>query len=558
MRSLTIWAILATSFLLAACSSAHSGSNGVLNQEQSGPIVHTPVGSVRGTSLGNVRSFKGIPYAKAPTGDLRWKPPVAAPSWPDTREATDFGASCVQLSSNPAASSIYADDIGPTSEDCLSLNIWAADDAKDAPVFVWIHGGALVSGGTRFGMYDGSSMADEDIVFVSINYRLGPLGYLAHPELSSESPRGISGNYGLLDQIEALRWVQDNIAAFGGDPDNVTIAGESAGALSVMYLMGSPDARGLFDRAISQSGYMISSPELKTTAHGHVPAEAQGKWLQHKLGAESLAELRAMDSQALTDRAIASGFLTWGTIDGQLLPRQTAEIFARHEQAGVPLLAGYNSGEIRSLRRLLAPPPEGPAEYRQRIEARYGDLADDFLKLYPASNIDESMLAATRDAMYGWTAERMVRDQTAMGQNAWLYLFDHGYPAAEQQSLHAFHAAEIPYVLGNTDRVTGNWPAIPRNPAEQQFADRIFQYWVSFVRGETPSARGAPDWLPYRDTRQIMIFTDDFSVRSGGIGAAYDLQEQIVCRRRVDGMIPWHWNVGIASPRNPGPMAECK
>ena len=542
---------------LAACVTAPKPStdSGV---EKAIPIATIAQGSLSGSAQGGIATYKGIPFAKAPIGDLRWKAPVEHGGWNEVRDATRFGDSCVQIAASPTANSIYAEDPSPMSEDCLFLNIWAKEGARKAPVFVWIHGGALVSGSSKFGMYDGTRMAEEGVVFVSVNYRLGPLGYLAHPALSAESADGVSGNYGLLDQIAALRWVQKNIAAFGGDPERVTIAGESAGALSVMYLMASPAARGLFGRAVSQSGYMISSPELNRAAHGHVSAESQGLWLQEKLAAADLAAMRRIDGAQLTQQALAAGFLTWGTIDGKLIPEQTYETFRRGEQAPVPLLAGFNSGEIRTLRRLLPPEPESGAAYRSTIEASYGDFATRFLDLYPATDIEESMLATTRDALYGWTAERMVRDQTTIGQNAWLYLFDHGYPAADEAGLHAFHASEIPFTLGNTDKITPNWPQIPDTPSEREFADKLFSYWVSFTRGETLAPVGAPAWPAFGREGNVMVFTDRFTRRSGGMGPAFALQDELVCRRAADGSLSWHWNVGIASPENPGPQPSCR
>src|SRR5690606_5646839 len=241
-------------------------------QADADPIVDAPAGKLRGEALDGLHVFKGIPYALPPTEALRWKPPRPMPAWQDTRDATRFGPACIQPKPRPV--SIYAHELPATSEDCLFLNIWTPADARGAPVFVWIHGGALTSGASSEPMYDGAKLAQRGVVFVSINYRLGVLGYLAHPALSAESRRNISGNYGLLDQIAALRWIQNNIASFGGDPNNVTIAGESAGALSVMYLLAAPDARGLFAKAIVQSGYMISAPHLRESPHGDVAAES--------------------------------------------------------------------------------------------------------------------------------------------------------------------------------------------------------------------------------------------------------------------------------------------
>jgi hypothetical protein len=261
-------------------------------------LVETPAGKLRGETTGTLNVFKGIPYALPPVGGLRWRAPAVMSPWTGVRDATQFGAACVQPKPRP---SIYSDDLAAVSEDCLFLNVWTTPGARKRPVFFWIHGGALTSGSSSERLYDGAQLAARGVVVVSINYRLGALGYLAHPQLSAESPQRVSGNYGLLDQIEALRWVQRNIAAFGGDPANVTIAGESAGGLSVMYLMASPQARGLFSRAIAQSAYMISMPELKRAHFGEQAAEAIGSRVASALGSPNIADLRSMDAAKLTD-----------------------------------------------------------------------------------------------------------------------------------------------------------------------------------------------------------------------------------------------------------------
>ena len=520
------------------------------------PVVDAPAGAVRGEAGEGVAVFRGVPYALPPTGWRRWKPPAEMPRWREIRDATRFGPACHQPTAR--GTSIYAPAESPTmSEDCLSLNIWAPEGVSEAPVFVWIHGGALSTGASSEAMYDGARMAaSQGMVVVSINYRLGVLGYLAHPELSAESRQDISGNYGLLDQIAALRWIEANIAAFGGDPDNVTIAGESAGALSVLYLMASPGARGLFDRAIAQSAYMISTPELRSRRYGDPPAEGVGVWLQTQLGLTNLAELRAMDAQTLTTRALATGYMPWGTIDGQILPEQLVQIFDRGEQAPVPLLVGFNQGEIRSMRALAPPAPASAADYEAAIRSRYGDLADAFLGVYPASDLGESVLAATRDALYGWTAERMARRQTALGQPTFVYLFDHGYPAADEADLHAFHAAEIPYVFGGLDRTPPRWPAIPDTPEERGLSDAMMAYWASFARDGVPTAPDQPAWPAYDQARSYMAFEAGPVARERLMPGMFELRETEVCRRRVTGGTPWNWAVGVvAAPLPPAALA---
>jgi len=519
-------------------------------QISAGPIVKTSAGAIEGVVEGSLRVFKGIPYAAPPIGEARWRPPQPAANWSGVRAATEFGPACTAPARR--VESIYSQDIAPFSEDCLVLNVWAPSDADNAPVFVWIHGGALWNGSTKESLYEGTHLAETGIVVVSINYRLGVLGWLAHPELSAESPLGISGNYGLLDQIEALRWVQANIKAFGGDPSNVTIAGESAGGLSVMFLMASPEARGLFSRAVAQSAYMVSLPALKEGRFGQQAAEVSGVALAAALQAPDIAAMRTMDAQTLANGAAAARFLPMGTVDGTILPRQLVETFDRGEQSPVPILAGFNSGEIRSLRVLAPPPPASADEYEAAIRDRYLDLADDFLQLYPSSDMQESIFATTRDALYGWTAQRLVKKQTALGQPSFLYLFDHGYPAADDMGLHAFHASELPYMWGNLDRTPPNWPKIPDTPAEKALADAMVGYWSSFVRDGWPTATGAPDWPSYGSSQSFMLIGETPEPSENLMPGMYELNESVICRRRVDGNIPWHWNVGIISPPLPG------
>jgi para-nitrobenzyl esterase len=376
--------------------------------------------------------------------------------------------------------------------------------------------------------------------------------------LSAESPDNVSGNYGLLDQIEALRWVKNNIGAFGGDAANVTIAGESAGALSVMYLMATPVARGLFHKAVMQSAYMVSASELRTATYGGFAAEAVGTWVADKLGATDVADLRSLDAAKITDAASAVGYFPFFNIDGRILPRQVIDAIDRGELAKVPILAGFNSGEIRSLRALASQPPADAATYEKEIRDRYADLSGRFLELYPSSNLPESLLATVRDALYGWTAERLVTRQTALGVPSFLYLFDHGYPAADSAGLHAFHASELPYVFGTAARTPPLWPAVPTTPEEIRLSDAMASYWATFARSSVPIATGHPQWPAYGTERAYMAFESVPRPKVHLMPGMFEFNEQVVCRRRAKGGIPWHWNVGLASPPLPPEAPQCR
>jgi para-nitrobenzyl esterase len=303
---------------------------------------------------------------------------------------------------------------------------------------------------------------------------------------------------------------------------------------------------------------MVSAQELRTATHGGFSGEAVGLWLQEKLGAGDLAGLRSLDGQQVTDVAAANGFFPFFVVDGRVLPRQVVEVFDRGEQAKVPLLAGFNSGEIRSLRALAPAVPADAATYEKEIRARYADQAEAFLKLYPASDLQESIWATTRDALYGWTAERLMRKQTALGAPSFLYLFDHGYAAANEKGLHAFHASELPFMFGTLDRTPVNWPKIPATGTEQQLSRAMLDYWASFARTGAPAASGQPPWPAYGAARAYMAFEDAPVAKTGVMPGMYELNEQVVCRRRAQGGIPWHWNVGLVSPPLPAEAAQCR
>jgi para-nitrobenzyl esterase len=519
-----------------------------------------PVQTTHGTVVGRVLPgvdltvFKGIRYAQAPTGELRWKPPVPAAAWADSHSAEDFGPACIQPSS--ASGSIYADLPPRMSEDCLFLNVWKPTGAARAAVMVWIHGGSLRSGNPASGMYDGSQLARQGVVIVTVNYRLGALGYLAHPELTAESSHGSSGNYGLLDQIEALRWVHDNIARFGGDPDKVTVFGESAGALSTIELMASPLARGLFQRVIIQSGYMVSNMELQRPSFGQPAAEAVGEYVAEKLGATNLAALRAMDATKLMEQSYAAGYDPQATIDGWVLPRQIVDTFDRGEQARVPMIAGFNGGEVRSLRFFLPPLPKTAAEYEAMVRKIYGDLADKYLQLYPGTNIEQSALTAARDAFYGWSAQRLVRKQTQLGVPAYLYFFEHQYPAQVALHLEAFHASELPFEfgrIGSNGKLPPYWPKPPDDAVEHGISAAIIGYFTSFASSGKPTAHGEPTWSPFATANAFLDIRDKPYAAENPLPGTYDLHEEVVSRRRAAGTQSWYINVGLNSQVVPAP-----
>ena len=420
----------------------------------------------------------------------------------------------------------------------------------NAPVIVWIYGGSLVFGGTSEPYYDGRTFAARGIVFVSMNYRLGVLGWLALPALSAESPHGVSGNYGLLDQIAALKWVQRNIAAFGGDPDNVTIMGESAGGLSVAYLLASPLARGLFQKAIGESLGIYSEPELKKADHGLPSAEETGTRIAKDLHAADLEALRAMDATTLNMAALRAGFDPTGTIDGWSLARQLVDTYDRKEEAHVPVLMGFNAGEIQTLPGFLPPLPSSSVVYENEIRKRYRDLAPEFLRLYPPRDVRASMMAAGRDAIFGWGAERIVRDEAALGEPSYLYFFDHGYPAARAMGLHAFHASEIPFVFGRIGPgapMLEYWPRA-QGADEEALSNAMIAYWTSFARSGDPKAPGQPDWPTFAPHKSYMHFARRPEVATDLMPGMYTLNEEVMERRRRAGNQQWRDDVGVAAP----------
>jgi len=515
-------------------------------------LAHTVDGDLAGLDLADgCIAYLGIPYAQPPCGALRWRPPLKVAPWSGVREATRFGAACVQPPTLPE--SLYRDEPARMSEDCLFLNVWKPARAAGAPVMVWIHGGSLRIGHAGSSLYDGRALARRGVVVVSLNYRLGIFGFFAHPQLRAESPHESCGNYGLLDQIAALHWVRENIAHFGGDPAQVTVFGESAGAASIIELMTSPLARGLFQRAIIQSGYMVWHPDLTRASCGQPSAEAAGAALAGKLGAADVAALRAREAGELCAAAASAGFIPQAIIDGWVLPRQIVEVFDSGAQAPIPLIAGFNSGEVRSLPIFLPPLPQTEPEYRSRVAALFADLAGRYLEFYPGPDIKESALRAARDAFYGWSAERLVRAQGRLGQAAFLYYFDHDYPQAVARDLAAFHGCELPYefgTLGARAALPPNWPPPPDEPRERALSAMIMEYFTGFARTGTPQAAGGPAWQPFGADHAFLQLRDGARMASPLLPGRFELHEELIARRRRGNQY-WFVNVGLASPPLP-------
>jgi para-nitrobenzyl esterase len=358
--------------------------------------VRTESGVVEGKQAGPVQIFLGIPYSAPPVGELRWKPPAPAAKWTGVRKATEFGAHCMQ---GPVYGDItFRDSSG--SEDCLYLNVWTPAKTSEArlPVMVWIHGGGFQAGSTSETRQDGEQLAQQGVVVVSMNYRLGIFGFLVHPDLAKESKRNSAGNYGLLDQVAALQWVHQNISAFGGDPSNVTIFGESAGSFSVSALMASPVAKGLFQKAIGESGAAFSSASLLFEPLT-IREDKDSKLVSSTLGLQSVAELRAVPAQKLLDSFFKPGgdnnFAFDPDVDGYFLPESLPVIFAAGKQNDVPLLAGWNHDE-GSYEVVFSPQKPTVDSMKSTAEKEFGAKAAEFLRLYPA-NTDAQALRSMED-----------------------------------------------------------------------------------------------------------------------------------------------------------------
>lgn len=471
-------------------------------------LAETSHGVLQGVSLNNkVDVFRGIPYAAAPIGDLRWRLPQPLDAWEGIREAEDFGPECMQPRSPEAG--------GPRmSEDCLYLNVWKPVGSKGPyPVMVWIHGGAFQFGSGSSDYYDGTKFAESGIVLVTINYRLNLAGFFAHPALSEENEHGISGNQGIHDQLAALKWVRENISAFNGDPDNVTIFGESAGSMSVCYLVATPLSKGLFHKAIGQSGGCfnkhptldgeLENPESTAgefSGGGHAVGEAVAQVLgTTKTGAEAIAELRAKSSLELGGALMGSGrSMSWRSIyvDGYLFPDQMRNLVSSGRGNVVPAIVGSNTDEGTTLYYNL---PENEIEvWKANIRENMDENADKFIELYMKDAMESTRTASQQmisDTTFAWEMRTWARLLTQQDVNAYLYVFSHAAPfqmpnAEPTRSLGAFHAAEIAYAFNRSNEDL--W-----NDDDRKVANLLHSYWVNFAKTGTPNGTGLPEWTTY-------------------------------------------------------------
>jgi len=511
-------------WLLAACSGPDTSLD----------TVHLDSGPISGAQEDGVWSFKGIPYAAPPVGDLRWRPPQPVATWQRTRACTAYGPACPQ----PAGGAESYFDVGQQSEDCLYLNVWspARSSTESRPVMVWIHGGSFVSGAGSMDVYNGRNLATKGVVVVTINYRLGALGFLAHPALSKESARGVSGNYGLLDQLAALQWVQRNIAAFGGDPTRVTVFGESAGAISILDLLVSPLSEGLFHRAIAESGILLDAGFGVSTTSDLAPAEKAGEDFARSLGVDTdgdvAAQLRALTPEQLlaadpAPTTLLESGLTWKPVaDGYVLADAPTRLWAEEKHLEVPLLIGSNADEGNLFLQGLTIPP---AQYTQYMNRIFGSYAGEALALYPppatGTEVTKPLSRMLTEVGFASTARFAARQMGGGGTSpapAYLYQFTRvplGNP------LGAFHSVEIPYVFGNTGLFAGLGTL---EQTDFDLSDAIMGYWVRFATTGDPNGGGAPQWPEYwAVTDEHLELGDTIKTGAGLYKEACDLADKV-------------------------------
>lgn len=561
IRGVTSLAILA--FLVSGCSGFHidytfgedgdgsaSGTSDTAittTVASTGPVttaVAIETGLLQGAAADaaiGVRVFRGIPYARPPVGELRFRPPVQPANWNGVRSALDFGTACWQDFSYD--SFVWSRGAFARSEDCLYLNVWSGAQAREErrPVMVWFHGGSHTVGDGHAKIFDGTELARQGVVLVSINYRLGPFGFLAHEALETD---GAAGNYGLMDKIAALEWVQRNIAAFGGNPDNVTMFGQSAGSSSVCYLMTSPLAKGLFHKAIGQSAACMlertGDADLNGYQRGASVAAAAG--LTNAVTADAL---RALDAKILLEAANTTGWANASriTIDGNVVPKPPLEAFAAGEHNAVPLLVGSMRDEGNELVPVNSELSKDTLS--KRLEQRFGeDEAARLLALY-ANDLAESPGIAQREIMIdqfmAWGMRNWARQNDNAGQPSYLYFFAHVPPAfqlylphepnlalpAGSRSGGAYHSGDLAYVFGNVGLVGVDW-----NDRDRELAKQITGYWTNFAKTGDPNGPGLPQWSSHSvASPATMVFADKTQTQDGIRAAKLDLFDRAASRR---------------------------
>ena len=521
--------------ITAACGGGGSGVAPAV--EMAAPVVlspDTPVGVTGGLVQGalsqtnpDIIAFKGIPFAAPPVGDLRWKPPAPLVAWDGVRDASAFGHRCVQGGRN-------ATDLN---EDCLFLNVYAPlDAAEPLPVMLWIHGGGYTGGAGSNGIYEGTNLAARGVVLVSINYRLNVFGFYAHPALSAESPHGASGNYGLLDMVASLEWVRDNIAAFGGDPNRVTIFGESAGAGAVMSLMVVPQAEGLYHGAIAESDWIYGwdrplSGTDSAEAHGVQVAEA----LEVSDPAASLDELRAASAEdlfAAYQSVDSSPFTRQGTawapnVDGWVIPDDPVHLYESGQQHDVPLIVGMNGNEGSMFSRGLR--ITDVAAFEAHVRSVYPEQADAGLALYAATD-DDAVPAAVdhliHDMYFAGPVRLHARTHAQKSSPAWLYHFTHVPPTAGGERMGSHHASELGYVFGNLSN--GDYTDV-----DHRISDTMMGYWVQFAATGNPNTAGQPAWPTYTpDTDEYLEIGETVGTHTGLHVGASELFDRFQDSRR--------------------------
>ncbi len=456
-------------------------------------------GLVQGTADADLTVYKGIPFAAPPVGDLRWRDPQPVQTWEGVRKADRYSPACVPSMGGPAPSGI--------SEDCLYLNIWtpAKSASERAPVLVWIYGGGFNMGATSYPVHNGEKLARHGVVLVSISYRVGLLGFFAHPELSAESSHHVSGNYGLLDMIAGLQWIQRNIAAFGGDPKRVTIFGESAGGIAVSMLCASPLAHGLFHGAISESGGSFG-PFSETPVPGEnmrvlADAEASGADFAKLAGAPSLRDLRARTPENLLEAAKRQRGMAWPIVDGWVIPDDQYRLYEAGQFNDTPILVGYNSDEGLSFS-----PGHTPEEYIAGVKKRYGPFADRLLEAYPTASdsVPKTARDLARDSAFGWQTWAWARLQTEHGKGkVYYYCFDQhpDYPAGSPEAGHGSpHGVDVPYVFQQLDEIHR-----PVTADDQRISDAMAAYWTNFAKYGDPNGEGEPAWPVFSEKNPVVM-----------------------------------------------------